>query len=163
MAERPDDHWWHYRLIPAGVPLRAVAMFVDFLLITAAVGAFYWFVRGFDEVVRRYFDPTLRASLPPGVLEESVTKILGLSYVINILYGVLCESSPWSGTLGKRLVRIRVVDEYGERISLTSSALRNLVKVISIAVLGLGCLAALWRPGGQAWHDRLARTFVAKG
>jgi uncharacterized RDD family membrane protein YckC len=160
---RADDYWWQYRLIPAGFPLRTVAYVVDTALAVALIGGFYWFFRGFDETAQRYLDPELRNTLPPGIFMQSVEKILGLAFLFNVFYGVVCEASPWSGTIGKRLVGIRVVDEYGERLSLTTSAIRNLVKIVSLAVLGLGCLATLWHPGGRAWHDRLAGTFVARG
>lgn len=160
---RAEDHWWKYRMIPAGFALRAVAYVVDAVLVVTLVGGYYWFFRGFDETVQRYLDLELRGTLPPQVFAQTVGKILGLSFLLSIVYGVLAEASPWSGTIGKRLVGIRVVDEYGERLSLTTSIIRNLVKIVSLAALGLGCLSILWRPGGRAWHDRIARTFVAQG
>lgn len=160
---RAEDHWWQYRLIPAGFPMRAVAYVVDAVLAVVLVGGYYWFFRGFDELAQRYLDPNLRDTLPPGAAGQAAYKILGLAFLFDVAYGVLCEASPWSGTIGKRLVGIRVVDEFGERLSLTTSTIRNLAKIVSLAALGLGCLASLWRPGGQGWHDRIARTFVAQG
>lgn len=160
---RVEDHWWNYRLIPAGFPLRAVAYLVDAALAVVLVGGFYWFFRGFDETAQRYLDPELRSTLPRGLFLQTVIKIFGLSFLLDVAYGVLCEASPWSGTIGKRLVGIRVVDEYGERLSLTTSIIRNLAKIVSLAALGAGCLSMIWRRGGQAWHDRVAGTFVARG
>jgi len=160
---RVDDQWWSYRLIPASIILRAVAATFDFVVILLFVGSFYWFLRGFDDIALRYLDATQRGTLRAGLVEQYLTKILGLTYLSFLVYGILCEASPWSGTLGKRLMQIRVVDEFGERLSLTTAIVRNLAKSISLAPMGVGFLAACWSPGGQAWHDRAARSFVAKG
>ncbi len=160
---RADDHWWQYRLSPAGVPIRIVAFLVDWLLMLAVVGSYFWFIEGFRDTAGSYLDPDLRATLAPGEFWIGVTNIFGLSSLVGLVYSVGCEASPWMGTIGKRLVGIRVVDEFGERITLTTSIIRNLAKILSFAALGLGCLAAIWAPAGQGWHDRLARTFVAQG
>lgn len=163
MMDALEDQWWAHRLDPAGPVQRLFAALVDVLLVVASVTAVYWFFRGFDDVFHRYFDPALRDSLPAGVFEETLVKIAGLSLMSFLVYCVLFEPAPWSGTLGKRLVGIRVVDEYGERLTLTASIVRNLVKLVSVAAAGVGVMAMFWRPGRQAWHDRLARSFVAKG
>lgn len=158
-----EDQWWSYRLEPAGFFRRAVAALIDVTLALVALGAYYWFFRGFNDVVQQHLNPVLQAAMDPEVLERTLGKILGLAAILHLVYGTVMEHSPWSGTLGKWLTGIRVVDEYGERLSLTASAVRNLVKFVSLAALGIGFLAALWRPGRQAWHDRAAGSFVARG
>jgi uncharacterized RDD family membrane protein YckC len=163
MSQPWVDDWWAHRLDPASIWQRAAAAGVDILLVGGAVTAFYWFIRGFDDVVLRYLDPTLRETLPPRALSDGIIKIVGLTFLSLVIYGVLMEPAPWSGTFGKRLVRIRVVDEYGERLTFTAAIVRNLTKIVSVAALGIGLLAILWRPGHQAWHDLAARSFVAKG
>jgi uncharacterized RDD family membrane protein YckC len=164
MSATENDQWWSYRLEPAGFGRRMFALLFDLLLVSAAVTAYYWFFRGFDNVVRQQMNEVLRReAMPPGTFENTIGRIVGLSMLAHLLYGTITEHSPWSGTFGKWLLGIRVVDEYGERLSLTASAVRNLVKVVSAAVLGIGFLAVLWRPGRQAWHDRAARSFVARG
>ena len=163
MAEAWADEWWAHRLDLASFLQRAFAAIVDITVVVAAVTTYYWFFRGFDDVVLRHIDPKLREQLPPGALVSSIGKILGLSFLSLVMYGVLMEPSPWGGTLGKRLVSIRVVDEFGEPLTFTAAIIRNLVKVVSLAFLGVGFLAIFWRPGKQAWHDRAARSFVARG
>lgn len=163
MTRRAEDSWWQYRLTLAPLPLRLVAFLVDGLLVTAAVGSYFWFVEGFGSVVGAYFDKDLNAALPPGAFASGVTKILGYSYLAGLVYNVAGDCSPWMGSIGKRLVGVRVVDEFGERITLTTGILRNLVKIVSMAALGAGCLVAFWSPSAQTWHDRAAGTFVAQG
>lgn len=158
-----EDQWWSYRLEPVGFFRRAVAALFDVVLMLAAMTVYYWFFRGFNDVVQQQMNDVLRAAMPAGQFERMLTKIVGLAALLHLLYGTITEHSPWSGTFGKWLVGIRVVDEYGERLSLTASAVRNLVKFISLGALGVGFLAALWRPGRQTWHDRAAGSFVARG
>jgi uncharacterized RDD family membrane protein YckC len=161
---RPDDHvWWRYRLTLAPVWLRLAALVVDVTLVVAVVGGYFWFFEGFGATAISYFDEDLRGTLPPRAFVTGLTRILGVSFLLGLLYGVFGDGSPWMGTVGKRLVGIRVTDEYGERITLTTSIIRNLMKIVACAPLGLGCLAACWNPAGQAWHDRVAHTFVARG
>jgi uncharacterized RDD family membrane protein YckC len=63
-------------------------------------------------------------------------------------------------TLGKRLLRLRVVGPDGERPGLARSAGRTALGLLSAALLGLGFLLALFTPSGRALHDLLARTWV---
>ena len=63
-------------------------------------------------------------------------------------------------TLGKRLLRLRVVGPDGARPTLARSAARSALAVVSAAALGLGFLLALFAPRGRALHDLVARTWV---
>ncbi len=65
-------------------------------------------------------------------------------------------------TLGKRLVRIRVVGPDGGPPSPARSALRSSLALFSVALLGLGFLLALFTRTGRALHDVVARTWVVK-
>lgn len=163
MVDAWADEWWAHRLDLASFAQRAFAAVVDIVVVVGLVTAYYWFFRGFDNVVLRYLDPKLREALPPRAMLDAIVKISGLSFLALVMYGVALEPSPWGGTLGKRIISIRVVDEFGEPLTITAAIIRNLVKVVSLAFLGIGFLAMLWRPGKQTWHDRAARSFVARG
>ena len=64
-------------------------------------------------------------------------------------------------TLGKMAVGIRVVNNRGTKPGLARAALReSLGKAISTLVLLLGFLWAIWDSRNQAWHDKLAGTYV---
>jgi len=80
--------------------------------------------------------------------------------LIMIAYFVACESSPWQGTLGKKVLGMKVVDESFGRISAKTALLRYLTKYLSTFVLGLGFIWIIFDSKKQGWHDKLAKTFV---
>jgi len=57
------------------------------------------------------------------------------------LYFILCESSKWQGTVGKRKMGIRVVDGVGQRIGISRSAFRTAIKFLPWEVAHFG----IWR------------------
>lgn len=63
-------------------------------------------------------------------------------------------------TLGKRLLRLRVVGPDGRRPGPGRSALRAGVAVAGVALLGAGPLLALFTASGRALHDWVAGTSV---
>ncbi len=66
-------------------------------------------------------------------------------------------------TPGKMIVGIKVVDRRGQMPGLGRAALRELLgKLASTIVLFLGFFWAGWDRQKQAWHDKLAGTYVIK-
>ena len=69
----------------------------------------------------------------------------------------------WNGyTLGKKLLKIRVVSLKGNRLSLWQSLERSLGYGASALEAGFGFLQAAWYDNRQAVHDRIAETTVIK-
>jgi uncharacterized RDD family membrane protein YckC len=64
-------------------------------------------------------------------------------------------------TVGKWLLRLRVVGENGARLGYKRASLRWLGELV-FAPLVLGLLWIIWSPEKRAWHDYLARTWVIK-
>jgi uncharacterized RDD family membrane protein YckC len=82
--------------------------------------------------------------------------------LLEVLYFTLTEGSASGQSLGKRLLRIRVVDfETGERIDYRRALGRSIGKILSGIPFALGYLWMLWDRDGQTWHDKLAHTTVA--
>ena len=82
--------------------------------------------------------------------------------VLEVLYFTLTEGSAAGQTLGKRLLRIRVVEfATGERIDYRRALARSIGKILSGIPFGLGYFWMLWDRDGQTWHDKLAYTTVA--
>ena len=108
---------------------------------------------------------------PPRALEDvldlvSAERVIALSVAGAVVlalatYATLAHALG-GATLGKRLLRIRVVGPDGRPPSPARSAIRSLLAVISAALLGLGFLLALFTRTGRALHDVLARTWVVK-
>jgi len=79
---------------------------------------------------------------------------------VIVPYFVLLESSRWQATIGKRILRIKVGDFEGKKISIGKAALRLFGKWLSGQILLIGYLMAFFTEKKQALHDFLAGTFV---
>lgn len=82
--------------------------------------------------------------------------------IAKLIYGSLAEASVKQGTIGKRLLDIRVSDQLGNRISLSVSFARNLSKVFSVLPLFFGYLYSFLNKKQQCFHDIIAQTLVVK-
>ena len=70
-------------------------------------------------------------------------------------------TAKWGQTPGKRLVGIRVVDAEGREPGIRRALMREVVgKFISSSALYTGFFWPLWDSQGQAWHDKIAGTYV---
>ena len=69
----------------------------------------------------------------------------------------------WMGTtIGGIICQLRVVRTDGAPLRLADALVRGLSSVFSFAVLGIGYLWILRDADRQAWHDKIAGTFVVK-
>jgi uncharacterized RDD family membrane protein YckC len=85
-------------------------------------------------------------------------------YVISVGYGIGCEWL-WRGqTLGKRLLRLRVVDEKGLRLQFSQVVVRNLLRVVDGLPLlyMVGGAACLISGKSQRLGDIAASTIVVR-
>jgi uncharacterized RDD family membrane protein YckC len=131
---------------PAGFWIRALALFLDGLVLVA-VG----FAQGiltrviFGEVVEE--SPVLRAANR------------AFEAIFNALYTILFHWL-WGQTFGKMAVRIRVVMIDGTSLGLGTSVLRYLGSILSALALGIGYILAGIRSDKRALHDLIAGTRV---
>jgi uncharacterized RDD family membrane protein YckC len=65
-------------------------------------------------------------------------------------------------TLGGMICQLRVVRTDGKPLEFPEALVRGIVGIISLAVVGLGFFWILRDPERQAWHDRVAGTYVVK-
>jgi len=69
----------------------------------------------------------------------------------------------WKGTtLGGIICQLRLVRVDGAMLRFADALIRGLTGIFSLAVVGLGFLWILRDPDKQAWHDRVAGTYVVK-
>ena len=80
-------------------------------------------------------------------------------WIMWLGYFTLQESSSVQATLGKRALKIKVVDAAGNTISSGQSALRNLLKFIPFVGF-LCCIVIAFSAKKQGLHDMAANTFV---
>ncbi len=83
-------------------------------------------------------------------------------FLISLLYNILLEGG-WQGqTLGKKVMRLRVIDSSGFRLRPDQVIIRNLLRVVDALPLfyGVGGAAALLHHHGQRLGDMAAGTVV---
>ena len=83
-----------------------------------------------------------------------------LFYTVAGLYFGILPATPLQGTLGKRMLGVRIADGAGRRIGLGRALLRLVAFVPSFAIAGAGLLLAAFTARRQALHDLMAGTFV---
>lgn len=95
---------------------------------------------------------------------EIAGKVLDLfvSFNLNWLYFTISESSKWQATLGKKILGLKVVDEYGVRIGFGKANRRYWSKILSALTLCIGFLMVAFTEKKQGLHDKIARTFVLR-
>ncbi len=131
-----------------------------------------------DGAVRIFHVVEGRARFPDGTVNEGRAETLagesreaywrlrltyGLIAVIAFLYYGLFESSPAQATPGKQLLGMRVTGLKGERLSTLRAWFRQVTKLATLAMSGLGYLPALFTVKAQTVHDIFAGTLVVTG
>lgn len=74
------------------------------------------------------------------------------------LYFILLESSPWQGTIGKRVLGMKVELVNGNRINIVQVTIRYVIKVFTLALLGIGYWPLFL--GKQALCDQVIQSTV---
>ena len=99
-----------------------------------------------------------------GIISRDIVMAVGILtyFVISIGYGIVTEWY-WQGqTLGKRLLKLRVMDEHGLRLQFSQIVIRNLLRFVdSLPVFYMvGGLACLISRRAQRLGDFAANTIV---
>lgn len=87
--------------------------------------------------------------------------ILALTPLTKIIYHMVMECSAKQATYGKQLIKIKVCDLEGKRISVGRSIARNLFKIFSLITV-IGYLLSFFNKKQQCLHDMMAETLVMK-
>jgi len=133
----------------AGMGSRFLAQFIDllllllvFILFTLAVG-----------VAGAFGGNTL------------ISVLYGVgSFALFLLYFPICEAMTSGQTLGKRAMRLRVVGDRGEPVTLTQVAIRNLIRIVDFlpALYGIGVITLFIQGGAKRLGDFAAGTLVVR-
>ena len=140
-------------LSSGGIWFRFVAGLMDFLFAGVAI------TFGTRVVV----DVTRIAgwAAPPRLMAEGgVLYLIGVLLIGYWLYFACMESSQLEATTGKLMLRLRVTDEEGHRISFGRASLRYVGKLFSLCTFLGGFLVAIFTRRKQAAHDFFAHTVV---
>ena len=82
-----------------------------------------------------------------------------------IIFAYLTLMEAYVGwTVGKRILGMKVVDGSGNKIGLSKSVIRNLLRLVDgLPTLNiLGIILIISSPEGQRFGDRIAKTFVTE-
>ncbi len=88
-----------------------------------------------------------------------------LGYLILLVggigYYIYFEGGPTGQTIGKKAMKIRVVDmTTGGPLGSSKAFIRYLGRIASGAICYLGYFWAIWDKEKQTWHDKIAGTVV---
>jgi len=101
------------------------------------------------------------------VKDTAVRAVIALSLLVvipfvKLIYHIIMECTAKQATFGKHILRIKVCDMQGNRISLGHSIGRNLAKLFSVLPLFIGYLFSFFNKQQQCIHDMIAGTLVMK-
>ena len=94
-----------------------------------------------------------------------VVLLVGMAVLIpltKLIYNIFADASKTQGTIGKKLMDIKVSDLNGQRVNLSTSLVRNLAKIISTITFGIGYVYSFFNKKQQCLHDVMAGTLVMK-
>jgi uncharacterized RDD family membrane protein YckC len=135
---------------------RAAALSLDLIavaLLAAMMGLMAYV--GYKVGLAAYDRPMTRSTMTPlATLLAMSTMMLATAYFV-LFHGIDGQ------TIGKRLLRLRVVGPENERMGYLRAALRW-IATLALAPLLLGFLWVFLSREKRAWHDYLARTWVVR-
>ena len=147
--------WWRFL---ANIIDSIIISFVSWIFVIPILGIFGVSLYSLKEAG---FDPE-QAELLIFPMIGLITTVSLMSTVMQWLYFALMESSKYQGTVGKMVLKIKVTDEAGNRISFARATGRYFGKIISGMILMIGYIMAGFTEKKQALHDILASCYVIK-
>jgi uncharacterized RDD family membrane protein YckC len=142
-----------------GFWIRVVAFFLDSIILSAV----------YVPVGLIFLVPSIRVMNQHDWEQGPPVEFLGTFFLLfamflasTWLYEALLTSSTWQGTIGKRLLSLRVVDLEGRRISFARATGRFFGKFLSRMIMDIGFIMVAFTERKQGLHDLLAGTLVKK-
>jgi uncharacterized RDD family membrane protein YckC len=156
---------------PAPLARRLVARLIDSLLVGAVVSA-----AAFPLVTAsvQHIENKINAAKLSGenvqvwLIDGTTGLYLAFAIAALLIVGLFYEVVPtakWGCTLGKRLLKLHVLDIESQLSPSFGQAFRRMLVRQLLDLVVVGVVNAVWcvfdRPWRQCWHDKAARTFVA--
>ena len=116
---------------------------------------------GFFQRLVGYIIDALIISVPLGILFKNSEANNAIQLIVWTVYYVWMLGK-YGQTVGKMVMKIKVVKEDGSPISYSDALIRELTSYLSAVVLFLGFLWVIWDSKKQAWHDKIVKTIVVK-
>ncbi len=107
-------------------------------------------------------DSSMGLTILFGHFFQDIIIMAAANFVFYTLYYSIWESSKFQATPGKMSANLKVVDENGNRMTFLRALSRNLLKIVSTAVIYIGYLMALVTEKHQTLHDKITNSYVLK-
>ena len=132
----------------AGFWVRFVALFIDGLIVGIPGGIIV----------------TLLVALVGKDATGVIIVLYGLFILAEVAYFVYFWSRPNGQTLGMKMFNLRVVKTDGSPLTVGGAIVRYVGYIVDSIIFGLpiGYLWAAFDKDKQAWHDKMAGTYVIK-
>jgi uncharacterized RDD family membrane protein YckC len=150
--------------IYGGFWIRFLAHLIDHIIL-GLVAAPLFFITVLPTIIRiaqqadRDQEPSPELIL---AIISSVFVYIALAFVGQWLYEALLTSSSWQATIGKKVLRLKVVDEAGNRIGFGRATGRFFAKILSSMFMCIGFIMIGFTERKTGLHDMLAGTKVMK-
>ena len=147
-----------YQLTPASKGKRFLAFVIDFL-------PFVLIGYLIAHLTFHLYDLAAAADAPNATSRDKLLFSFGnwvarmIGYALWIAYCFLLDYSPLQGSIGKRLMGIKVVDLEGRPLGWKQSLVRNLGKWLGLLMF-ITYLYIFIDKNRQALHDKIAKTLV---
>jgi uncharacterized RDD family membrane protein YckC len=135
-------------LTPAGIGPRFAAYLIDIIPVVLLSFVVLYLVNGADM-----FNSDRK---------DAMDSVRALGLMLWIFYCAIMESTSYQGTIGKRLMDIKVVNASGGRLTVFEAIIRNITKLLSSLPLGLGFFWMLFNKKKKCWHDMLSGAWVVR-
>jgi hypothetical protein len=83
-----------------------------------------------------------------------------IELIVIFIYWILLEASVYQGSIGKKIMGLKVVTASGGKPTLLDATSRNLLKTLSALTIFIGFMMAGWTARKQALHDKIPNMLV---
>lgn len=150
--------------IYGGFWIRLLAHLIDHIIL-GAVAAPLFVMTVLPSIIRIAHQAEQDQEPSPEMIVAIVSSALVyivLAFVGQWLYDALLTSSSWQGTIGKKVLRLKVVDDAGNRIGFGRATGRFFAKILSSMFMCIGFIMIGFTDRKRGLHDMLANTLVMK-
>lgn len=99
---------------------------------------------------------------PPPELFGLIFMLIPVFWALHWVYEALLTSSIWQGTVGKRILRLKVTDDFGNKITFARSTGRFFAKILSGMVMDIGFIMVAFMERKRGLHDIICSTQVLR-
>jgi uncharacterized RDD family membrane protein YckC len=141
---------------------RGLAFFIDFLLVVLIIALLdvVFQLMGY-KIKHIEIKSVTHMDVEGDKLSEFTKNTLQAIFIsVPLLYFSLMIFFTNGITLGKKLLKLRVISLYHHRIGFWHSVERSLGYAASSLEMGLGFIQAFWNPNRMSLHDKIAETIV---